>query len=210
MTLLGIRGHQSRGREVIELLLQLGNIIDPIYDSWPWKDLDTYSDSDMVYILDPEKRKIITYYYEDTFNKFSLGEINIYDLEQFERIFPYKIGDNVALKHPYTTGKITDMRWEKESGFVIYKYSGDNSQRWYKYTAFAFASIDNFKEKDNLTEDEKLAQIFLDGVLVAKDNLLGSAKSWMRKNFKTYCKNISQLDEDKFINDFINYLTESI
>lgn len=105
---LAIKGHPTRGNEVIELLemmggKKIGNI--------------TGDNLELCYLIDDENdivRQSIAYE-EDG--------LNIFTLEEFLERFIYKVGDEFC--SPYD--KITEMFWDEEDEIVYYKteYSRD-------------------------------------------------------------------------------------
>lgn len=98
MAQLAIKGHPTRGKEVIEILEMLGgkNIhrIDAIRDY-------------CVYFVMDDKNKTIS---SLKLNQVLPEQFIIYSLEEFEEKFPYKVGDEVTFdKYPCI---ITGMNWE--------------------------------------------------------------------------------------------------
>ena len=105
---LAIKGHPTRGKEVIELLEMLGG---------------DNSDTQCRGI------EVDFYYYIDTYgcinyeDCFIIDEAEFFTLEEFLERFPYKVGDEFC--RPYD--KITEMFWDEEDEIVYYKteYSRD-------------------------------------------------------------------------------------
>ena len=98
---LAIKGHSTRGKEVIELLEMLGGNNNFKY----------YNGScDEFY-----------YYIEDDGNIESIEVIDndfiVFTLEEFLERFPYKVGDEFG----YAYDKITEMFWDEEDEIVYYK-----------------------------------------------------------------------------------------
>lgn len=100
--ILAIKGHPTRGKEVIELLEMIGGINDERYiGTNSWKD---------------------EYYFLDN------GYIRQYDwcdgikftLEEFLEKYPFKVGDKVFLYDNITEGCVTGMEWDEEKGTVKY------------------------------------------------------------------------------------------
>jgi len=99
---LAIKGHSTRGKEVIELLEMMGGINDEGYiGTNTWKD---------------------EYYFLDN------GCIHAYDwcdgikftLEEFLAKYPFKVGDKVFLYDNITEGCVTGMKWNEDKGTVKY------------------------------------------------------------------------------------------
>ena len=100
--ILAIKGHPTRGKEVIELLEMLGGVNDEGHSGTnTWKD---------------------EYYFLDN------GYIRAYDwsdgikfpLEGFWMKYPFKIGDKVFLYDNITEGCVTRMKWDEDTGTIKY------------------------------------------------------------------------------------------
>ena len=113
---LAIKGHPTRGNEVIELLEMMGGYKDSLL-----KDDDIYDDNYFYFILAEENNAIDGYplKYKDNVDE----DYVIFTLEEFLERFPYKVGDEFC--NPYD--KITEMFWDEEDEIVYYKteYSRD-------------------------------------------------------------------------------------
>ena len=99
---IAIQGHPTRGKEVIQILENLGGKNDSLFEG-------IYKES--CYFIDSDRH--ITNEYQ--FVLISAG-FNIYTLEEFETIFPFKIGDEVitTLGH---IGKIINIKDNKYEVF---------------------------------------------------------------------------------------------
>ena len=80
---LAIKGHPTRGKEVIELLEMMGG-----NNKWIYKGSDGF-----VYFIE-ENDKYITYCGKECIK--NTGEYIIYELEEFLEKYPYKVGDKVV------------------------------------------------------------------------------------------------------------------
>lgn len=103
MANLAIKGHSTRGKEVIELLEMLGGV-------------NTFhrecNNKDLFYYIDKNKHIQITCG--------SLG-YTLFDLEEFEQKFPYKVGDKVKnARINDFIGRITNARWDNNEEQIIY------------------------------------------------------------------------------------------
>ena len=95
MSQLAIKGHPTKGREVIQLLELLGGVnIFNLNGT-----LGNYC-----YYIDNNSNKI---YHGLSFN---INNVIVYTLEEFEKKFPYKVGD-IVVNHKYGKGDITRMLW---------------------------------------------------------------------------------------------------
>lgn len=135
---LAIKGHSTRGKEVIELLEMMGGINNEGYiGTNTWKD---------------------EYYFLDN------GGIHAYDwcdgikftLEEFLEKYPFKVGDKVFLYDNITEGCVTGMEWDEDRGTVKYcvytsdKYWCDVKEllKWNNIDLNERHYMDNMKEKD--------------------------------------------------------------
>ncbi len=107
---LAIKGHPTRGKEVIELLEMMGGYKDSLL-----KDEDIYDDNYFYFILVEENNAIDGYplKYKDKVDE----DYVIFTLEEFLEKFPYKVGDEFC--SPYD--KIIEMFWDDEDEWVYYK-----------------------------------------------------------------------------------------
>ena len=96
---IAIQGHIARGKEVIQILESLGGINDSKFRGV----------TDFWYFIDSKGH--ITNNYQ---NILTNDGFNIYTLEEFEKEFPFKIGDKVTTtgtNHPKIITGITDTQW---------------------------------------------------------------------------------------------------
>ena len=105
MAQLAIKGHPTRGKEVIQLLEMLGDKNkNSVYSG---KDTFHY------YYIDNETGYIRTKLYtDDCWTKLTY---NIFTLEDFLEKFPYKIGDKVTHSDYKSPLEIVGMKWEDDS-----------------------------------------------------------------------------------------------
>ena len=135
MATLAIRGHESRGKEIIELLEMLGG--KTTYTLF-------FSHSDWFYFVD-----------KDGFIQANLisndDGFNVYTLEEFLEKYPYKVGDTVQHRRAISCGtvfRIEEMKWKNHE--VIYLVSP-----LYLGYGKSFASADElrpFPEEDKMGE----------------------------------------------------------
>lgn len=96
MATVAIKGHPTRGREVIQLLVMLGGVnkhqIDAIRETYVYfVDIDGIIRLLQIDQLLPE-------------------QYIVYSLEELEEKFPYKV-DDIVVNHKYGKGDITQMLW---------------------------------------------------------------------------------------------------
>ena len=100
-----IKGHPTRGKEVIQILENLGG-----------KNISNHSGKDnYAYYISSIDRRIYK-------TSLLFSEYRHYTLEEFEREFPFKIGDRVISATTNFIGTITKL---KENGYYI-KYDNGN------------------------------------------------------------------------------------
>ena len=112
---LAIKGHFTRGKEVIELLKMMGG-------ENKFKDISFIAPYIFLYVDDGCFPEICWDYIGDD-EPFNDEEFVLFTLEEFLERFPYKVGDEFC--NPYD--KITEMFWDEEDEIVYYKteYSRD-------------------------------------------------------------------------------------
>lgn len=114
MTQLAIRGHATRGEEVIEILEMLGgNNPDKLIANFDY----------LGYFIGKETRNIYHFHLQG----FDSQNVIIFTLEEFLEKFPYKIGDKVSSKY-LKNHEVSKMEWENTNNRVIYKLQG---MGWY-------------------------------------------------------------------------------
>lgn len=108
--ILAIKGHKTRGEEVIEILEMLGGK--------PNGNMNGYNDDLYYYIAKDGLIYGSGIEYEDLCCKYTL-----FTLEEFENKFPYKVEERVTYKCSNAlleTQVITNMRWDSGDECVIY------------------------------------------------------------------------------------------
>lgn len=96
---IAIQGHITRGKDVIQILKSLGGML--------YSNIKGNNPEHILYV-DYNDRNIIRW------SGIKLPEYKIYTLEEFEKEFPFKIGDKVTItgtKHPKIITGITDTQW---------------------------------------------------------------------------------------------------
>lgn len=126
---LAIRGHETRGKEVIEILEMLGG-----------KNIYNYDGKrNMLYILKDDT--IVT--------DFILNKEKGFTLEEFLENFPYKVGDKVSVCEYETKVRIDDMKWD---GFEIQYLVFTDETEWY-----SAEELNKYNEpyKEEIMEEKK-------------------------------------------------------
>ena len=123
MAQLAIKGHETRGSEVIELLRMLGGV-----------NVDSHKGSF------PDEWKSSYYIYGDNTIQFARDEfllkLNfvIFTLEEFLEKYPYKVGDKVERNIDYISCFINGMRWDCNRRCVEYhlcSICGNDGYGWH-------------------------------------------------------------------------------
>lgn len=103
MARLAIKGHATRGREVIELLKMLGGFNSYTYEGCERNSIFTISN------------------YSSIIKVFPSTDYAIFTLEEFLEKFPYKVGDKVNSPCKGCIKTITSMKWDTYLNTVTYK-----------------------------------------------------------------------------------------
>ena len=101
--ILAIKGHPTRGKEVIELLEMLGG-----KNCYNLNGL--FSENAYYFIGGPHNNEILG-------GEYMFGNEKIYwfTLEEFLKKYPFKVGDKVFLYDNITLGCVTGMKWDEET-----------------------------------------------------------------------------------------------
>ena len=134
MAILAIRGHATRGKEVIEILEMFGGKNkSQLNGSGPL--ISYYIDNDeIVYAR--------TFYIED-----SIGFLNL-SLEEFLEKFPYKVGDKVKIIDYEHSLEVVGLRWNNDA--VEYEVYTNDYGYWFKVE-----ELQPYKEQEPI-EEQKL------------------------------------------------------
>ena len=125
---LAIRGHATRGKEVIELLEMMGGK----------NNCDCPADNlGLCYLIDDEFDICAHYFGYDDYED---GELNIFTLEEFLEKYPFKVGDKVHIyvqnddtdgRYDVEVAEISSMRWNRARCKIAYKMK-DINREFYK------------------------------------------------------------------------------
>lgn len=127
-----IKGHPTRGKEVIQILENLGG-----KNTSNHKGKDNYA----YYISSIDRRIYKT--------NLLFSEYRHYTLEEFEREFPFKVGDEVIfpVKIGWASGKVTGLTYVEDK----LKYEVDTRIGGYRYIEPYKLSLYPMKEERNIT-----------------------------------------------------------
>lgn len=132
---LAIKGHKERGKEVIKLLEMLGgkNLIGYLGDV-----------SDYYYFIN--KGGIIN-------NKHKVEYYYVYTLEEFEELYPFKVGEKVLYlngRKEWLEGIINQMHWDETNSTLYYYVNSIDGTSAGKATTMFLKPMKQKKLKDYL------------------------------------------------------------
>ena len=132
---IAIQGHLTRGKEVIQILESLGG-----------KNIHELcgSGKDRVYHYHIDSRGIIRFS-----SKYDLHNCKFYTLKEFEKEFPFKIGDEVIfpVKVGWLSGKVTGLTYVEDQ----LKYEVDTRIGGYRYVEPRILQLYPMKKERNIT-----------------------------------------------------------
>lgn len=131
MSIIAIKGHTKRGKEVIEILEMLGYINQHNYSG----------DADSLCFYSNGNTNII--YYDWINSCYEDEDVIVFTLEEFLEKYPYKVGDYARFSRTNIAVIIKAMKWENNE--VVYQLSG--SDDWW--------SVDNLKQYKEETMEDK-------------------------------------------------------
>lgn len=110
MATLAIKGHETRGEEVIQRLEMLGGKNDYFKLDGKITHFYYYIYGENIYQAQLSRAKYVN------------TDLCLFTLEEFEKKYPYKVGDNVMYRgnRLLDTCKIVNMRWDKDKGECLY------------------------------------------------------------------------------------------
>ena len=129
---LAIKGHPTRGKEVIEILEMLGGK-NPYNYKGNYKKYYLISHDNSIYLLDYLPKDVVAY-----------------TLEEFEELYPYKVGDKVIVRGYKEQGvdEITSMIITYDNDV---KYKTKNHRDTHYFTADSFKT-ENKKDMDKMNK----------------------------------------------------------
>ena len=149
---LAIKGHPTRGNEVVELLEMLGG-----KNKWFYNGSDGF-----VYFIE-ENDKYITFCGKECIK--NTGEYIIYELEEFLEKYPFKVDDKVIDEADGCPGVVCEMKWDEGLSDMKYCVAFGNG---IDFGWFANDSINYFKIKKDENLEESQSNQDIDKVV---DNL---------------------------------------
>lgn len=199
MAQLAIKGHATRGEEVIEILEMLGGNNQHMY----------IADSDCFGFYINDKTKNIYY---DWFYNLDKEDVTILTLEEFLEKFPYKVGDKVTHNMGILMN-VVHMYWDAECNVIRYDIQSpvDNN---YKFKAMLAEHLQPYKE-ENIKE--KLEQITLDipkgyeffGINDDNQVVLAKKQPQYPKTYKECCEVIGYESDRQSVTGYLVDLIEN-
>ena len=108
---LAIKGHPTRGKEVIELLEMLGGINESNHKG---------KGENSIYYLRYYVDNVVAGILYQTYPNTNDDDFKIFTLEEFLEKYSFKVGDLVDRSIDYVSCIIDDMRWNSEKCCVEY------------------------------------------------------------------------------------------
>ena len=110
--ILAIKGHPTRGKEIITLLEMMGGYADELVDNG--------TDERYAYFILEEENNAIDGFPIDKKDEFEF-DTQIFTLEEFLEKYPFKVGDKVNSPCKGCIKTITSMKWDDYLNTVSYK-----------------------------------------------------------------------------------------
>lgn len=141
MANLAIKGHITRGNEVIALLEMLGgNNIDKL--------IGIYYHNDCAYTIDST--------YKIEIVNCRINAYSVLTLEEFLEKYPFKIGDKVLIPEYESEVRICKMRWDPLCNYIEYMVYRNEDPEWCSAEELLNYNDDFLIDKDNKDNMEKI------------------------------------------------------
>lgn len=137
MATLAIRGHKTRGNEVIKILEMLGG---KSYTVYAYKG----EDPDRFYCINKANNFI--------YSPLVLREVQVFTLEEFLEKYPYKVGDKVKIIDYEHSLEVVGLRWNNDA--VEYEVYTTDYGYWFKVE-----ELQPYKEQESMNIPETMRQI---------------------------------------------------
>ena len=132
MAQLMIKGHSSRGKDVIKILEMLGGKYIPYLNG---------TVADLVYYIRSEG-------WIDNMHEVSSADYIVFTLEEFLEKFPFKVGDKVIVKGYKQVFEILSMRWCSERNDVLHSVSNG----WFYTEELQPYKEETIEDKGNISD----------------------------------------------------------
>lgn len=152
---LAILGHETRDKEVIEILQMLGGK----------KTIYSGKDTFHMYYLD-NSRNIVSEFYDITSSLISLT-YDVYTLEEFLKYFPFKINDMVTNSDYRGRGIIKEIVWDSDICEVKYHvnfFEDFGVNAWFKSDEIKLSNLRLMDKAESLHElyESKASSVIID------------------------------------------------
>ena len=115
---LALKGHPTRGKEVIGVLRMMGGrAVDALKGNTDWYAIDECTDN------------LITIY---GYNYINSHNFITFTLEEFLEKYPFKVGDNVLIPEYESEVRICKMRWDptcQDVEYLVYRNDDEELER---------------------------------------------------------------------------------
>ena len=205
MANLAIKGHKTRGKEVIEILEMLGG--KNTYR------IDAIRDYHVYFILEDKNRTICSL----KLNQVLPEQFIIFTLEEFLEKFPYKVGDLIAAGN--IPCKILSAHWsngQHEVHYTIENYQGIHTAEYlqpYKEPKSRDGKVESFEILESHCADE--VKIEFDPSkyeIVEKENGYYVVKklSQYPKTYVECCRILNHIPDDDYVGGYKDFLLENL
>lgn len=184
MTKLAIKGHATRGNEVIEILemlggkIQSGRLAGDAFFYWYYISEDGY----------------IEWKHYSVFE----NNVTVFTLEEFLEKYPFKVGDKVLIPEYESEVRICKMRWSSVCNYVEYKVYRNDDPEWYSAEELLEYNADFLVNREYGTVAVETLDNMFRGTLYEKEILEKEIASF--KIVEGYCADEVKIefDESKF------------
>ena len=176
---LAIKGHPTRGKEIIELLEMMGGKNTVYYGT----------DIKVIYTID-DKGIIRSLFFNDTI--LMKMEYDIFTLEEFLEKYPFKVDDKVIDEADGCPGVVCEMKWDEDVSDMKYCVAFGNGV---DFGWFANDSINFFEIKKNENLEETQSNQDIDKVAFRKEfcERCGSQRCSGQDDELEYCERFKNL-----------------
>lgn len=167
--ILAIKGHSTRGNEIIKILETFGGIESSL----------SGCNTNYIYYVDPNHKHILV----KDINNCIQNEFTIFTLEEFLEKYPYKVGDKVLLHNQVKV--IKGVGWDSNNHEVIYTLEMNINGAKTQYQVFNY----------DLQPYNTMPDITIDGEkLIAPNGYIIKRATWDGNSLVVeYIKNASNL-----------------
>ena len=165
---LAIKGHPTRGKEVIELLEMIGGVNGKINKTTG--EVDNIYNGDYFIHEICDSREVAYYIdFESQIRCIDIKDITtnfiVYSLEMFLKTFPFKVDDKVIDEADGCPGVVCEMKWDEDVSDMKYCVAFGNGVDfgWFVNDSINFLKIkknENLEETQSNQDIDKVVDIF--------------------------------------------------